>query len=181
MAVTLVRHTTPEISPDICYGSTDCDVASSFVQEAEEVLRRLPPVKRIVTSPLLRCRRLANRIGEEMGLTPETDPRLVEMDFGTWEGLPWAKIPRAELDQWADDFLHARPHGGESVAQLHARASSAVADLWTGDTPALAVTHAGVIRSALARTMDPEAFERRIEFGGVVVLDEDTRRQHKSI
>lgn len=168
----LMRHTRPDISPDLCYGRTDCDVAASFAQEAKLALLNLPPVRRIVTSPLLRCRRLASQIGEELGLSPESDSRLVEMDFGSWEGLPWSQIPRSELEQWASDFLHARPHGGESVAQLHKRTHNAVEVLRATGTAVLAITHAGVIRCALARGLDPEAFETRVEYGTIVSLDQ---------
>ena len=56
------------------------------------------------------------------------DERLREFDFGTWEGVRWDAIPRAELDAWAADFFHARPHGGESVHMLRERVETAIAD-----------------------------------------------------
>ena len=84
----------------------------------------LPRADRLVSSPLERCRRLAERIGAARGLVPVVDERLREFDFGTWEGVPWESIPRAELDAWAADFLHARPHGGESVQMLHERVAA---------------------------------------------------------
>ena len=94
------------------------------------------------------------------------------MDFGAWEGRPWNAIPRAELDAWAADLLHARPHGGESVAMLarphppRARRAAAAA----GDT--LAVTHAGPIRAALFATGgDAAAWQRAIGFGETIALD----------
>ncbi|HBF90413.1 MAG TPA: phosphoglycerate mutase, partial [Hyphomonas atlantica] len=50
-------------------------------------------------------------------------------DFGRWEMQPWGDLPRHELDAWANDFLDARPHGGESVAELTARTRAAISDL----------------------------------------------------
>ena len=128
MHVTLVRHTRPLVSDGVCYGMTDLDLAATFEEEAARVVETLPPAQRLVTSPLYRCRRLAERIGAAQGLTPAIDERLREMDFGAWEGIAWDDIPRAELDAWAADFLHARPHGGENVYMLRERAWAAIED-----------------------------------------------------
>ena len=70
------------------------------------------------------------------------------MDFGTWEGRPWAEIPEAEVEAWAADFIDARPHGGESVAMLLARVRRAMARC-RPEEPSLVVTHGGPIRAAL--------------------------------
>ena len=37
----------------------------------------------------------------------------MEMDFE--RGVAWDDIPRPEIDEWGENFLHARPHGGENV------------------------------------------------------------------
>lgn len=186
----LVRHTRPltPISPhpqqedgeisglfpeDVCYGATDLDLAPTFEEEAARVVAALPPVERLVTSPLRRCRRLAERIGAAQSLAPEVDERLREMDFGRWEGASWQAIPRAELDAWAADLLHARPHGGESVHMLYERAWSALADYRRTGLSHVVVTHAGVIRAARAENGDPDAWKSRVDFGGRVLLPLD--------
>lgn len=170
MPVTLLRHTTPAVAPGTCYGISDIGVADSFGQEARDVLSALPPADRIVTSPLLRCRCLADHIAQAAGLSVAADPRLQEMDFGTWEGRPWADIPRAELDLWAADFLHARPHGGESVAMLTARTQAALADVDGAQDRVLIVTHAGVIKAALATGTTAAAYSATIGFGRFITL-----------
>ena len=170
MHLILVRHTQPLISEGVCYGATDLDVASTFEDEAAQVLAALPPTQRLVTSPLRRCRRLAEHIGSARALTPVVDERLREMDFGAWEGVAWGDIPRAELDAWATDFLHARPHGGESVYMLRERTWSAVADYRQSGASHLVVTHAGVIKAALAQSGDPDAWQAHVDFGGNVHL-----------
>ena len=166
MGVTLVRHTTPDVAPGLCYGRTDLDVAASFPAEAAVVAAALPTFARIVTSPLMRCVKLADYLGQSAGLAPITDSRLSEMDFGAWEGRAWADIPRAELDDWAADFLHARPHGGESVAMLRNRTMEAMAEWLGGGGHTLLVTHSGVIRSALSTGDAAEDFSAKIDFGG---------------
>lgn len=175
MALTLLRHTTPAIGSGICYGMTDLDVADTFAEEASAVLEALPPPDRIATSPLKRCRLLADHVGEALHLPVTVDDRLREMDFGAWEGLPWSDIPRAELDQWAEDFLHARPHGGESVAMLTARVRAALAEWDDHQSHALIVTHAGVIKAALATEATAEGYNTNIGFGRFIPLTQSLR------
>lgn len=170
MAVTLLRHTAPAIEPGICYGISDIDVAKSFAQDARAVVETLPGFRRIITSPLQRCRRLAEHIAGELRVPLSVDLRFQEMDFGTWEGRAWAEIPRAEIDAWAADFMHARPHGGESVAMLRARTLEALAELKNTGDQHLIVTHAGVIRAAVATGDTTADYGATIGFGRFVTL-----------
>jgi len=170
MPLTLVRHTTPALGPEVCYGATDVGLAPGFEAAAAAVLAALPPVGRIVTSPLARCARLAAFLGARRGLPVEADAAWREMDFGAWEGRPWDAIPRAEVEAWSADFMAARPHGGESVVALLARVRAAMArrcpeERW------LVVTHGGPIRAALFATGgDPASWTRPVPFGEVVTL-----------
>ncbi|MEM9058023.1 MAG: histidine phosphatase family protein, partial [Pseudomonadota bacterium] len=110
MAVILMRHTRPALGSDVCYGSLDIELADTFEADAAAAIAALPQVDRVVSSPLHRARRLAERIAGERGVPLTVEPRVSEMDFGAWEGQPWADIPRTEIDAWALDFLDARPH-----------------------------------------------------------------------
>ena len=75
------------------------------------------------------------------------DARLQEMNFGAWEGQPWAAIARAELAAWTADFASYRPGGnGESVTQFMARVACAFDDL-PKHRDTVWITHAGVIRA----------------------------------
>ena len=170
MPVTLLRHTTPDVARGICYGISDLGLADSFHEEAQAVLESLSTVERIVTSPLQRCQRLAEHIGASLSLPVRADARLREMDFGTWEGRAWSDIARAELDHWAADFLHARPHGGESVAMLTARTREALAEYAALQDHILIVTHAGVIKAALATGRTAAAYAATISYGGFITL-----------
>lgn len=170
MALILLRHTTPDVAPGTCYGQTDLDVAASFKTEAASSLAALPAFQQIVSSPLKRCRKLAEFASEKAGVPVTFDPRLIEMDFGSWEGRLWSEIERNEIEAWASDFYHARPHGGESVAILHARIRAALKELKDQDKSTLIVSHAGVIRAALARGETAEDFNTEIAFGGFVTM-----------
>ena len=173
MPVILVRHTRPAVPEGVCYGVTELDLAPTFDDEAAAVVAALPRADRLVSSPLQRCRRLAERIGVARGLVTLFDERLREFDFGTWEGVPWDCIPRTELDAWAADFLHARPHGGESVQMLRERVAAAIADYRRSGVSHVVVTHAGVIKAALAQTGHPDGWKVVVEFGASVRLPPD--------
>ena len=143
MILHLIRHPKPVIEVGVCYGLLDIS-AENVKAVATELLAELPPNLPVWSSPLRRCRELAELLHPQ----PRVDARLVEMDFGLWEGRPWDAIPRTELDAWAADVAGYVPPGGESPRQLQQRALDFVAGL---DVPeAVIVTHAGVIRTLLA-------------------------------
>ena len=173
MLLTLVRHTRPAVAEGVCYGRTDVGLAPSFEDEAARVVAALPAAGRLVTSPLGRCRRLAERIGDARDLVPVVDERLREMDFGAWEGVPWESISRVELDAWAEDFLHAHPHGGESVHMLRSRVGSAIDDYRRSGLSHVAVTHAGIIRAARALFGCSGGWSTHTGFGDWITLTYD--------
>ena len=173
MALILVRHTRPDVARGLCYGRLDVGLADTFVDEAAAVLSGLPAVQRVVSSPLSRCRKLANYIAEAIGLPVAIDERLVEMDFGSWEGRPWSTLPASEMDAWATDFMHARPHGGESVAMLQRRVAEALAAWSARPGPIAIVTHSGVIKAACSEQGNQARdFSASVDFGGIMTLFE---------
>ncbi|WGW03072.1 histidine phosphatase family protein [Tropicibacter oceani] len=167
MAVTLLRHTTPDVTKGTCYGMTDLALADSFAAEAAQVMASLPEVQVIQSSPLLRCLRLAQHIAARASLEVQVVSDWREMDFGTWEGRAWADLPRQALDDWAADFHGYDGHGGESVAQLFARVQGALA---RAPRDALIVTHMGCIKAALAAQGDPKGWDAQLPFGALVRL-----------
>lgn len=160
----LLRHTRPQGAEGLCYGRLDLPPDAGFAAAARALVDTLPPLRRIVTSPLQRCAALAEHIAAAHGLAVHRDPRLREMDFGRWEGQPWAALPRDELDAWAADLLGARPHGGESVADLRARALAALRD--HAAPGVLVVTHHGVIKCARQLQDGDAAWQSSLPFGG---------------
>jgi alpha-ribazole phosphatase len=157
MEIYLVRHPRPSRSDGLCYGRTDLAVEPHVVAAALASLhsRFTAAILRqalIFTSPALRCLRLAQALAapREPGIAQE----LQEIDFGVWEGKPWESVPRAELDAWACDVWTYRPGGGESAAMVAARwrrwALRITARDAVSHNPVIAMTHAGLIRVALA-------------------------------
>jgi alpha-ribazole phosphatase len=145
----LARHARPLIESGICYGALDMDADPQATRKAAQLLaRELPQGMAVQVSPLQRCRQLADAL---FGLRPDlclrTDARLREMDFGTWEGVAWADIPRAAVDIWTADFATHRFGGNESANEVLARVASAWDELQTTDET-LWITHSGVAQAA---------------------------------
>lgn len=139
-----LRHPRPNVAPHICYGRLDLDIAEDGHEQIVRALALAPRARRILASPALRCRALANALAARDGLEPQFDSRLWEMHMGEWEGMAWKDIPRAASDAWLKDPFRLPTPGGECFADVQARVLAAVAD---ADAHTLVVCHAGPIRA----------------------------------
>ena len=139
-----LRHPVPDVKPGICYGRLDLDIAVEGHRQIERAVAVTPRVKRIIASPALRCRKLAQALAGRDGLTPHFDERLWEMHMGDWEGLAWADIPRELTEPWLGDPMNLPTPSGECFADLQLRVLEAVAD---ADHETAIVCHAGPIRA----------------------------------
>jgi alpha-ribazole phosphatase len=182
VAFHLIRHLEPQGARDICYGRRDlpCDT-TSLASAAAAIRARLPEralrESPVFTSPLSRCRALAQVLAAPR--TPCIADELIELDFGVWEGIRWDALPRNQLDAWAHDVWHYRPGGGESAAMVEERWRR-----WCGRVAphgvesVIVVTHAGVIRAALAAggtLRREEAASAHIPFGSVHLIGPPVR------
>jgi alpha-ribazole phosphatase len=174
----LVRHPQPADVTGLCYGRQEVPVGPVSVADAVAEVRGRIPEKvlegaRIFSSPASRCLILARYLSAPR--EPEVAEDLAEMDFGSWEGRAWDQVPRDQLDAWARDLWHYRPGGVESAAMVAARWQRWVKRLrGTGDGAVVAVTHAGVIRVALALASVPRSaalLQVPVAFGSVHSFD----------
>jgi alpha-ribazole phosphatase len=175
MVLHLIRHTRTQVDAGICVGRIDVDVASTFAQDSEEVLQKVKASQAaIFCSPAQRCQRLAQVLAARNAKTFVLNERLQELDFGRWQGLPWASVPQEELDAWMADFVSVPAGGGECFLDLVARATDLLAALRaSGKSEVLAVTHAGFIKAALVHALgaDPrKGYNCRIDFGSTTTL-----------
>lgn len=137
------RHPRAQGAAGRCIGRTDLRVdarkAKRLAHRIRQAARRHGLPREVVTSPLRRCADVGRWL-RRWGWRHRTDPALMEMDFGAWDGLPWERIAHAAVDAWCADFADARPGGGESLRDMLARAAA-----WTAPSPAPAVlvTHGG--------------------------------------
>ncbi|WP_159999712.1 histidine phosphatase family protein [Roseomonas sp. 18066] len=167
MRAALIRHFPTAIAPGLCYGRLDLapgdgDVAALRDGIAQAGLDTAP----IVSSPARRCRALAEALADGRSIT--FDDRLLELDFGDWEGLPWDDIPRAALDAWAADVANFAPPGGESGAALLARVTAFHAAL---DGDSVVIGHAGPLKllAALLRGDPPDLLAPSQPMGALVL------------
>lgn len=137
------RHPKPIGAEGRCIGArTDLAVDPRKAKRLAHRIRRttrregLPRV--VAVSPLRRCRDVGRWL-RRWGFRCIVDARLIECDFGRWDGRRWDEIARGEIDAWAADLHDYRPGGGESVAMLLERVRAVTSDAPTG----LLVTHGG--------------------------------------
>ncbi len=153
----LARHARPLVETGVCYGRLDVAADHAHtLSSAEQLHAALPPdIAQWRSSPLLRCEQLANALADLRSSLPTrlSDARLVEMNFGLWEGQRWDDVPRDELDAWTDDFVGYSPGDGESLQAMLTRVQQALTEsraiALREQKDVLWVTHAGVIRCVL--------------------------------
>jgi len=104
-------------------GLTDLPLISNGEHNAHQLGERLKGLKfaKVFTSPLQRAARTCQLAG--FGATAETDPDLVEWNYGQYEGLRTAEI-LAQRPDW-QLFRDGCP-GGESPAQVSERADRVI-------------------------------------------------------
>jgi alpha-ribazole phosphatase len=148
----LVRHAPPLVAPGLCYGRLDLPADAQATQDCARALAgALPSHVHAWHSPLQRCEQLAQALQTlRPDLAPQPDARLQELDFGTWEGLAWSALPRADIDAWTADFACHPPGGGENLATMVQRVRAALHDArqqaQQAQSDVLWVSHAGVAR-----------------------------------
>ena len=140
----VIRHA-PVAIEGLCYGRTDVPV-SLEPQEAFASIADLPNFEVLWTSPASRCRQLAELIAERNGASLCVDQRICEMDFGDWDGIPWADISAEELNHWMLHWKTHGPPGGETLREHEARVRDWEASLDSAQSHLL-VSHAGVVRA----------------------------------
>ena len=123
-------------------GRTDMPLNDKGLEQAREISRSLKDAKIDVflCSPLIRARQTADAISSEIGIRYKIDDRLIEQDFGEFEG-----VDRSDAEyQAAKREYFARYPGGESFFDLAARVFPLIKELEGSN--ALLVTHGGICR-----------------------------------
>jgi alpha-ribazole phosphatase len=103
------------------------------------------------------------------------DDRLMELDFGLWEGKTWDTINRLESERWMEDFINTSPPEGESLYQMNERVMNFWKELLQYPHQRIAIiTHAGVIRLILAAINSiplQSIFDINVQYGEVITLN----------
>lgn len=129
-------------------GRTDVPLTDSGRDQAIALRGRIDPssLAAVLTSPLVRARDTAELAG--LGGAVEVDPDLAEWDYGEYEGRTTAEI-RTERPGW-ELFAGGVP-GGETLAEVVARADRVIARVRQAGGDVVCVGHAHLFRVLAAR------------------------------
>jgi broad specificity phosphatase PhoE len=161
LTLLLTRHgSTPRSEPEQHLGQRiDLELSEAGRAAAEALGRRLEGVElaRIISSPLRRARETAELVVP--GAAVEVDDRLMEMDYGRWEGLTYEQILARDGDArriWETDPASLACPDGESGSDVARRIRSWLEELieWVGadeveDRRVLAIAHSTTNRVLL--------------------------------
>lgn len=162
MTVILLRHgrSSSNTAGILAGRSEGVDLDDKGREQAAALIDRIGdlPIRELITSPLLRCRRTLEPLADALCLAPFVEDRLAEVDYGEWTGRKIAELVSEPL--WK--VVQAHPSaavfpGGEGLAQVQARAVAAVrehdrllASEHGGDALWVACTHGDVIKAVIA-------------------------------
>jgi broad specificity phosphatase PhoE len=148
-------------------GLTDLPLTERGVRNARSLGERLEGTKfsHVFTSPLQRAHYTCVLAGFKK--VAVVDPDLVEWDYGDYEGLTTAEIVK-KRPGW-HIFKDGCP-GGESVAQVSARADRVVRKLRAFDDEVLLFSSSHFLRVLTARWLGLEAIAGRYFYLGTATL-----------
>ena len=177
MTVILLRHgrSTSNTAGILAGRAEGVDLDDKGREQAVGLIDRIGelPIRALICSPMLRFRRTLEPLAEALCLQPVIEDRLAEVDYGEWTGRKLGDLASEPL--WR--VVQAHPSaavfpGGEGLAQVQARAVSAVREHdrrlalehggEQGDALWVACTHGDVIKSVIADAygMHLDSFQR---------------------
>ncbi|MGB6986130.1 MAG: histidine phosphatase family protein [Candidatus Aquilonibacter sp.] len=112
-------------------------------------------VTRVIASPLARCVESARPLADALGVALETDPDLIEIAHGTWEGRLRAEVERDDpqtMRLWREHPQLVQFEGGESLHDVEHRWRACMQRLGDADDVAI-VTHDVIVRLAILGAM----------------------------
>ena len=169
MNLYFIRHTSVNVPKGVCYGQTDVPLNDSFEEEAQLVKEKLNliPIDKVYSSPLTRCKRLANYCIDDLPI--EFNDQLKELNFGAWEMQEWDDV---DYKVWENDWINSVIPEGESFKLMYDRVSNFINELKTQDYQHVAIfTHGGVCSCSnvyFDALPISQAFELKITYGEIV-------------
>lgn len=165
----LVRHAETEANRSgQWHGRTDGPLSDHGRVQAAAAASALPPASRILSSPLERTRTTAAAYAARLGLEVQLESDLIEIDFGTWEGLTTSEIQERFADEWHRVFEEGRddPRGGsgetfEAAGSRMQAVVERVAEVVGAERAAL-FTHGGAIWTLAGRVLGLRWPEQRL-------------------
>jgi broad specificity phosphatase PhoE len=141
-------------------GQRDVPLVREGRRQLNDLVRRLAchSINTIYSSDLVRARATAAIAARKFAVKVEARSQLREMHFGCWQGLSWKQIARRYqrlANLWVTQFPRQQIPGAEHFDDFAKRVRQELRDLVAANQGrcALVVTHAGVIRVALAMAL----------------------------
>jgi len=173
--IAFVRHgQTDANAAGVLLGRLDPPLNETGRAQAADVANRLlAPLRpaRVLSSPLLRALATAEIIAEVCGCSVEIDERLVEVDYGEYDGVRLTELPAALVKRWRTEVDFAPP-GGESLASVGLRMAEFGTEMLSAldGGPAVAVSHVSPIKAAVCWALDlPQLYAWRMRLDNASV------------
>lgn len=155
MRALLVRHAvTPETGKVLTGRLPGVALSDKGRLDARLVAQALADedIAAVYCSPIRRCRETARIVCDLHDLTPLTDRRFIEADYGRWSGRPLRDLTR--LKAWARLMTtpaRFRFPEGETLNEVQMRSVAALEELADahGDQTVVVVSHADVLRTLI--------------------------------
>ncbi len=148
--ILFVRHGETEANRQrLALGRADPALTERGREQAAALAARIEllEVATVFASPLLRARETAAPIAAAVGAEVVVDDRLIELDYGEWDGQSFPDLPPDALARWRTDPTFAPP-GGESLRAVALRVAGLCTELLDGPT-VVAVSHVSPIKAAV--------------------------------
>jgi probable phosphoglycerate mutase len=176
----LVRHGETEwnAAHRLC-GRSDVPLSEAGCYQAQRLAERFKsiPFEALYSSPLRRAIQTAHPISRVIGLEPILDDRLVELNYGAWEGVTLGEIPKNDPETfraWDLDPGQMAPPAGESGFEAQQRVVTFL-DFLAAKHPRghiVVVFHKTVCRLAICHILGiPTAEYRRLLVMGNAALN----------
>ncbi len=126
MPIALIRHGESEANvAGRWHGRTDGPLTERGRRQGAELAKRYNGITRVFSSPLQRTRMTAETFADQFELPVDVAEGLIEIDFGSWEGLTATEIGDQFPTEWNRVFSEGAdiPRGGtgETFAEAGAR------------------------------------------------------------
>ena len=148
----IMRHGQTEMnSRHVLQGRSDRPLNARGVAQAEAAAKQLKGLgisfDRVFSSPLIRAVQTAGIVAP--GVPPEVDERLIEMEYGPYEGMDLS-APAPEVAAFFSDFArNPAPEGMEPLAHVVARTGDFMETLRDCEGDVLISTHAIAMKGIL--------------------------------
>lgn len=168
-----MRHAVTEMNINKLWsGRTDCDITEEGRKIAIKCFNSQVHFTHFFCSPLRRTRQTLEAVIPSKP-EPIIDERLIERDFGDWEGKPFSIIDEETTEMYIRGKV--QPPNGETYEEVKDRVISFVEDMfrkYNGKEKILIVTHATIVRM-VRDVFLPETEKGPIKNAQLIVLKDN--------